>query len=108
MKRNRNVLIAVVAISAIVLAGGYWWMNSGYGEVSPKTYEFATALYGACQTQSEERLNRVEELLGSTEGQALPSNEHRWLKAIIERARKGNWPSAAKQARRMMEDQVQY
>jgi hypothetical protein len=38
----------------------------------------------------------------------ISAEERKWLDAMIATARDGRWESAAKSARRMMEDQVQH
>ena len=64
------------------------------------------ALYSACQSKNDERLNRIENLL--SEASEMPENERRWVEAIIAQARNNDWKAAANDARRMMEDQVKY
>ena len=81
----------------------------GYGSVSDRAYEYSTATYSACLAKSTERLDRIEEML-SAEGTESTMEPHEvvWIEKIIDEARSGNWESAAKSARRMMEDQVEY
>ncbi len=105
VQNSRNVVLLSLFV---VLVGGYWWINRGYGEVSPKTYEFSKSLYSACLKKSEEHLGKVEEMLNEVEGDRLSSNERVWLKQMIELARNGRWESAASKARQMMEDQLEY
>ena len=98
--------ISAVAVGVVVV---FWLRSGGYGEVSPQTYQFSKALYSACQSKSEERLNRIEALLDEADESdetRLPPRERKWIEAIIRRARNGNWESATKQAHRMMSDQV--
>ena len=45
---NRTVLFGSIALLLVVFIGGIYWMNTGHGEVSKSTYEFAKALAG-CQ-----------------------------------------------------------
>ena len=95
-----------VVIAAVFLAG----CNSGFGEVSQDAYQVAQALYGCCLAKSEPHLDAVEAMLesGSSDDQPLQisAEERKWLTAMISTARDGGWESAAKSARRMMEDQV--
>ena len=105
MAMKRSLIALTVAVAAVLVA---YWLKPGYGEVSPLTYEFSKALYGACQTQSEQRLSKVHGLLESEVGSKLPRQERKWLEAIIEQASSGQWERATKQARRMLEDQVSY
>ena len=50
----------------------------------------------------------VDKLLDESDDLSLPSNERIWIEKIIKLARSGDWKSAAKKAKRMMEDQVKY
>ena len=92
----------------LLLFGGYFWLNRGYGEVSPDTYQFSKALYSACLKKSDEHLTKIEELLDESDETSLPSNERIWLDEITKLAQNGDWESAARKAKRMMEDQVKY
>ena len=108
MIENRKLILTWVVAFGIALAIGVWWLNRGYGEVSRQTYEFSMALYSACQSRSDERLSKIEELLSEADVEELPANERRWLEAIIARAQNNHWEAAANNARQMMEDQVTY
>lgn len=106
---NRGSLIFILfSVMLLALAGGYMWVNRGYGEVSPETYQFSKALYSACLKKSDEHLDMVDKLLDESDDSSIPSNERIWIEKIIKLARSGNWDSAAKKAKRMMEDQVKY
>ena len=105
VSRQSSVLLGFVAVVSIGLALSFW-LNRGYGEVSPETYEYSKALYSACLNKNKEHLDKVEALLVSSEN--VPQNERNWLESIIERARGEHWKSASNDARRMMEDQVKH
>ena len=105
---NRRNFALISFFITILLVGSYFWLYRGYGEVSPRTYQFSKAIYSACLKKSDDHLAKVEELLNESDGASLPTNEAIWLDQIIEIARSGNWDSAAKKAKRMMEDQVKY
>ena len=79
----------------------------GYGEVSPKTYELAKALYNISNRKLDDKLADVKlqiaEELGKEE---ISKQEANWLNEIVERAERQEWGNAMKSARRMMEDQV--
>lgn len=107
MTKNRSVVLGAVVLTGFLLIG-FWCLNPRYGEVSPLTYECSKALYSACLNKSEEHLKRVEELLAASDLEVLPANERYWIEAIIAEAHGGDWQTAAKKARRMMEDQVKY
>lgn len=90
-------------MAAAVLAAGC----GGYGEVSPKAYEFAKALYSACSRRDGAGLAKIERLVAEAESAGeLTSREAGRLADIAEDARGGDWQEAAAAARRMMEDQV--
>ena len=78
----------------------------GYGEVSSETYEYSKALYSACLNKNKDHLNKAEEMISSSED--LAAHERKWLVAIIQKAQEGSWESASNDARRMLEDQVEY
>lgn len=101
----KKLAFALIAIALIVVSS--WWMNRGYGTVSRQTYEFSKAIYGSCLAKSEQRLDKVEQLMNDPSNAELPSHERKWLNAIVSNARAGNWEAAAKKARGMMEDQAQ-
>ena len=82
--------------------------DSGYGPVSSQSYQFSKAIYGACQNKNEGRLQKVCELMEGPQGADLPAHERRWLEGMVAQANAGDWDLAAKNARRMMEDQVRY
>lgn len=108
MTMNKSTFLTTLVLAGFLLVLGFWWLNRGYGEVSPMTYEYSKALYSACLNRNEEHLGKVEGLLATNEAEGLPANERKWIDAIIAEARDGQWETAATKARRMMEDQVQY
>jgi hypothetical protein len=102
----------VLPIVSLLLVGGLimFWSSRGYGKVSPDAYEVSKALYGACLAKNDSRLDSVEELCeeGTEHGLEITDTERRWLKSMVDTARKGDWKSAAQSARQMMEDQVEH
>jgi len=103
------VLLAI-GLLVMVTIGIYLSVGRGYGKVSDRSYKVATALYGACLSKNEARLEAVSKLIVDDEGadESIPSHEREWLTSIVEQAQDGNWESAAKSSKRMMEDQVEY
>lgn len=101
MVQLKRITIALVCL--LMLAG------CGYGEVSPQTYELAKAIHNVSSRQQAEKLPQVNELIVSSlkEGQ-ISEQEAEWLRTIVAHANEGDWEEAAKQSRRIMEDQVQY
>jgi hypothetical protein len=79
--------------------------------VSSDAYGVAQALYGSCLARSDDRLDMLDTLLaGASDEQSLQitQQEKKWLGLMIQKARNGDWKSAASEARRMMENQVEY
>jgi hypothetical protein len=106
--KNFAAAFAPLALAAVCLAG----CGGGFGEVSQDAYQVAQALYGCCLAKSERHLDAVEAMLESDGSGDQPlqisAEERKWLDAMIATARDGRWESAAKSARRMMENQVQH
>jgi len=80
----------------------------GYGEVTPKAYQYATAIYSVTNRKAEGRLDELQKLIEASEvSEEITEAESDWLQAIVAEACEGNWEAASKQARAIMEDQVQ-
>ena len=105
-----KLILSGVFFLALVVGGVFYWSTGGYGEVSPDAYKVATALYGTCLSKNEARLDSVTEMLDGDHEQSLEitPTERDWLESMVRTARDGSWNSAAKSARRMMEDQIKY
>ncbi len=108
MKERRHIVLGSVLAILVILVASFWLMNRGYGDVSPRTYEFSGALYSACLKKNEEQVAIVAEMLKETDDKIVSRKERKWLRDIISTAENGNWQTAASRARRMMEDQVDY
>ncbi len=92
-------------VVVILFCLGIW--GCGYPEVSPTSYELSKALYSACNRRSDEHLSRVIELVDSTQAAGeISDRESKWLRAIVDQARAGDWEAATVEARQIMEDQV--
>ena len=103
---SRTKLLLLVGL---LLAGLVVWklFIAGYGEISPKTYELANALYAICNQGDEERLGRFESLVEkSLESEEISHREAGWLNQIVETARSGDWETASTSCREMIADQV--
>lgn len=105
MIKNQSVWLGLVVVAGVLLSIGLW-LNRGYGEVSPETYQYSKALYSACLNKSKDHLSKIETLLSTSEN--VPEGEREWLEAIVAQAQSDDWVSASRNARRMMEDQVKY
>ena len=90
-----------------VCALGLFVSGCGYGEVSPKAYEIAKALWSICERKDAERLDKVSELIAESEKAGeVTAEEAGWLRDIVEDGRDGDWDDAVEAAREMMSDQV--
>ncbi len=105
VKQTLLILIAVTLTAATV----YFFCSQGYGKVSRRTYDMATAIYGACLAKSEIRVDKIQRLLSDddTDSPEISPRERKWIDNIIRKAKNGNWESAAKAAKQIMEDQVE-
>jgi hypothetical protein len=99
-----KVLVAgAAALGSILITG-----CAGYGKVSPATYQYAKALYSISNRRAEHKLDDVDAKIEAARGEGLVSDrEAQWLSAIVADARAGEWETANRAARRMLEDQVQ-
>lgn len=105
---NKLASTGLLLVSALVLAV-FFWLNSGYGEISKNAYDLAIASYGACLSQSETRIAKVESLLADPAFAIdMSDQEQKWFRDLIAKTKSDQWQKAAKIARRMMEDQVQH
>lgn len=96
----------VVALASVLLAVAPGC--GGYGEVSPQAYEYAKAIYNVTNRKAEDRLAKLSKQIdASRQAEEISTTEADWLRDILKQAGDGNWKKANKQARAMMEDQVQ-
>lgn len=103
MSNNQKMAAGSIVIF-VALGLLYILVFRGYGEVSPKAYEFASAIYGACLTKNQTRLQKAAELIAADE--ELPDNERRILNSMIQTAQNGSWESAAANAKRLLKAQA--
>jgi len=107
MSSSRFKIVIACGLAGIVLVALVLFSQRGYGEVSPKTYEFAKALYSICNRRDASRLDDVSKMISeSAAAGEMSQTEAGWLQDIVDEARAGEWKTAAGRARRMMEDQV--
>ena len=92
-------LICLVMLSAIV--------GCGHGDVSPTTYEYAKALYSITNRKAGDSLDSVRSQIESDQADGkLTSSEAVMLNGIIDDAADGDWKSANRECRDVMEAQV--
>ena len=100
---TRNIAFAFICFSLILSTLGC----GGYGEVSPTAYEYAKALYSITNRKAQDRLELVDAQIDTAHDEGkLTDQESQWLLDIVEEANGGDWQSANRASRRMMEDQV--
>lgn len=97
------ILSAVLVVAGI----GYLLSRGGYGEMSPTGYQYATALYSACNQKDRDKLDLLAEMIDqSKDQQKIGEAETEWLIAIIEQGKRRQWDEAAQEVRQLMLDQV--
>jgi hypothetical protein len=105
MTRLNLHFVAAATILAITLAISGC---GGYGTISPTAYEYAKALYSITNRQAVEPLEPVRgQIEDASRSGELSRQEARWLLDIVDTAASGEWKSANRRCRAMMEDQVQ-
>ncbi|MCO6046562.1 hypothetical protein NG895_21910 [Aeoliella sp. ICT_H6.2] len=80
----------------------------GYGEVSPQAYEYSKALYSITNRQAEDKLVEVKlQIAQAVERGEITDAEGDLLQAIVDQAADGDWKAANRDARAVMEAQVE-
>ncbi len=98
---------ALLAIGTLLAIGLFLFWNPGYGELSPKGYQLAMALYSACNRKDATQLEKVAKLLDQSNAQGdLPAADAKWLTKVLELGRAQDWDSANQMIRRIMMDQA--
>ena len=99
---NRTLFPVLICVCMLLGCGGY-------DEISPQAYEYSKALYSICNRSDQARLEQfAAQLASAEEKQELTSTEAAWLNNIVATAQSGDWPSATKEARQLMEDQIHH
>lgn len=81
---------------------------SRYDKLSPTAYEYSKALYSVCNRHDQLRLSSVALQIETAETESqLSDREASWLHDIVARAQAGDWQEATRDARRLMEAQVE-
>ena len=104
---DRSMAWAGAALATLIVAAGWYWFQRGYGQVSELGYQYATAMFSACNQQDEARLQRIAAMVEqSTAAGELPQQEAAWLRQIIDMGLAGHWEDASEEVRQLMEDQL--
>lgn len=102
---NHNVRSPILAVILLIFLGAV--PGCGYGKISPKAYELATALHSIANRQDEKRLPIVADLVKTaSEKKEISSQETGWLQDIISQCKNNNWSTATRMSRQMLKDQV--
>lgn len=104
---SRNVAIGLVA--AVVLIGAIaWWLSQpSYGEISPKGYQFAMAIYSASNGKNKPKVEKISGMIDqSVAAEEISVEEADWLRGIVQKALDGDWESATAAVRVLMEEQT--
>ncbi|MBW3600662.1 MAG: hypothetical protein KY475_25790 [Planctomycetes bacterium] len=107
MQSNTRFWLLSAAVVVAMIAGVVWLMNRPYGETSSEGYQYAMALLSACNQQDAARLEKISAMMEESlrQGELQPT-EAKWLTAIIDDAHAGDWDTASREVRRLMEDQL--
>jgi hypothetical protein len=109
---STNQILGFKILGAVVLCSLVAYLSlrsNGYGEVSDKTYEIATAMYSVCNRQDTAKLTSIDQLVQrGTADSSITVEEATMLREILELAQAGDWQTATNDARRLMNDQVKY
>lgn len=102
----RKAIGAALGVFAVV--GIFYYLSRpAYPKISPKAYEYATALYSASNQHSADRLDILNELIDDSQAkQEIAAEESRWLHAIVDQARSGQWQEAVAECRVLLDCQV--
>jgi len=105
MENKNRILLAVLAIVCIGLA--YYLFSGSYGETSERGYNHAMTLISACNLKDLERVLRIQSTIAAdVQSQSIAPAEARWLNAIVDHALSGDWETASRQVRKLMNAQV--
>jgi hypothetical protein len=107
---NRRKMACAIASVVLVVGVGLliWSFNRGYGTVTHRSYEIATALFSACNRKDAATLDKLEPLLtDAVASNEVTIREARWLQGMINKARSGQWQVACRSCRQLLNDQAQ-
>ena len=95
----RVVMIALVCLACL---------GCGQETIGPEAYQYTKALYSLANRRAAERIDAVEtQIKAATADEKLSKRESQLLLAICQRCRDGDWTEAQREARQLMEDQVE-
>lgn len=105
-KRNEWIKWACLAIAVVGLA--FYFFPRSKVELDDQGYDASVALYRICNQKDMESLQEIAEQVAQwqTEGK-ISEQSYVSVQQVIGLANEGDWSQAARECRRMMEDQVQ-
>lgn len=104
---SKNVTLVMVASLIVVGAIAWWLTRPSYGEISHTGYDYAMALYSACNGKSTAKVQQISTMIDEAESAGeLTLQEKAWLQGIARQALDGDWNSANSAVRRLMEEQT--
>jgi len=96
-----------IAAMVLLLTVGLLVGCGSYAEVSPEAYQSTKALYSICNRKDAAQLDKMADQTATARAESkFTSKEADWINDIIDTARTGDWQSATKKARQLMEAQV--
>jgi hypothetical protein len=107
---NRTQTAFAIASVVLIVSTGLliWSFNRGYGTVTHRSYEIATALFSACNRKDTATLDKLETLLSAAvANNEVTTREAHWLLGMIKKAQSGQWQVAWRSCRQLLNDQAQ-
>lgn len=103
-----TILRSLIAATLALLCVGAIVGCSKYGRTSEQGYKYATALYSVCNLEDAQRLEKLQEMVAADlESGAITTQEARWIESVVEHAADGDWETAKRKSRKLMEDQLE-
>jgi hypothetical protein len=107
MSKDRRLWLIGAASIGLALLVGYLLLSRGYGETSDRGYQYATAIFSACNQKDETKLREISTMIDqSVEAGELDAREAGWLFAIIDQGMDGKWDAATRNVRQLMDAQI--
>lgn len=104
---TRNIALLVFAAVVVIGSVAWWLSRPSYGEVSEKGYDYAMALFAACNGKSTVKIEKIVSMVEQSQiAGELSDQEAAWLKKIASNAMEGDWESANAAVRTLMEEQA--
>ena len=107
MNSHRKVGASIALLALLLAVLGYHWLNRNYGTMGGTGYQYALALYSACNRQDSDRVAELARVIDHAAGEdTLTPAELKWLQQIIAKAQSRRWVEASSDIRLLLEAQV--